>query len=95
MSVMHGLGLPLWLYKKQGLEVGFTSRQSNPGEVIWIRTTEKFSGTTTLGVGIGTPAEQVERAYGAASVTIDKKSIEFVMAGGKVTLILIKTALQV
>lgn len=55
-TIVHGIGDPEWIYKKQGFSVSL--------DPVWaIRATSPFSGSTPRGIKIGSTEEEVKTAY--------------------------------
>lgn len=93
VSVLHGVGIPLWVYQSQGLEIAFSVENSKPGQVVRIRATRPFAGKTSRGITIGSPKDDVVKSYGASYVKAGQDSLEFVIQDGKVAQIIIQQAL--
>jgi hypothetical protein len=89
-SILHGIGLPLWIYKQRGIEVGFTARDGTPIDVILIHASPVFKGTTIRGIGIGSSKTDVIKAYGTNPTSSDEKSIEFLLQDNRVQRIIIR-----
>lgn len=90
ISILHGLGLPLWLYPTKGIEVAFSSHEGVPQEVIWVRVSPPFRGRTDQGIGLGAPAALVHQRYGGLRRTQGRDSLEFGIIKGKVRQILLR-----
>ncbi|WP_213621455.1 hypothetical protein [Paenibacillus sp. J22TS3] len=55
-TIVHGIGDPEWIYKKQGFSVSLDP-------VYAIQATSPFSGSTPRGIKIGSTEEEVKKAY--------------------------------
>lgn len=89
-SILHGIGLPLWLYPSKGIEVAFTAKEGVPQEAIWVRVTPPFRGQTERGIRLGAPEPLVYKRYGSLKRTQGRDSLEFGIMRGRVRQILLK-----
>lgn len=93
VSILHGIGLPLWLYPRRGIEVAFTAKEGVPQEAIWIRVMPPFRGKTERGIRLGAPEALVYKRYGGLRLTQGRDSLEFSIMRGRVRQILLKREL--
>lgn len=89
-TILHGIGLPVWLFAMQDLEVGFSAANGVPQEVVLISVGPRSQLRTDEGVGVGSSLGEVIAAYGAPIWASGSASATFVIEDGVVIRMLIE-----